>query len=292
METPVQMPNLNLEKLLVCTDGSPDSAGVVAAALDLAGAAGSKIYLLQVITFVSGYEFQMVDVLPPTSPVNIEMVTMREAAVKESLETYKTEAANRGIDLEVRVLTSPSAYTGILEEAEAVQPHLIIMGRHGYTGLTRLLMGSVTARVIGHSPFDVLVVPPGVSLNFQKLLIASDGSPYSEAALADALAIAKARGSVILGASVAQGEAEIPRAREIVEKMEAAALQQGVPLEPYLLQGRPYEAIIKLAHQKQADLIILGSHGHTGLKRLLMGSVAERVIGQAPCATLVVKKGG
>ena len=64
-----------------------------------------------------------------------------------------------------------------MEEAAELQPDLIIMGRHGYTGLTRLLMGSTTARVIGHSPCHVLVVPQGVSLSFQRLLMASDGSP-------------------------------------------------------------------------------------------------------------------
>ena len=54
--------------------------------------------------------------------------------------------------------------------------------------------------------------------------------------------------------------------------------------------GRPDEAIVKAADFKQASLIIVGSHGRTGLKRLLMGSVAERVIGHAKCPVLVVKK--
>ena len=68
--------------------------------------------------------------------------------------------------MEPRVRTGPSAYEGILEEVGELQPDLIIMGRHGYTGLTRLLMGSVTARVIGHSPCHVLVVPREVALKF------------------------------------------------------------------------------------------------------------------------------
>jgi nucleotide-binding universal stress UspA family protein len=55
------------------------------------------------------------------------------------------------------------------------------------------------------------------------------------------------------------------------------------------LIGKPYEAIVDTAKQRQADLIIVGSHGRTGLKRLLMGSVTERVIGHAETAVLVVK---
>ena len=54
--------------------------------------------------------------------------------------------------------------------------------------------------------------------------------------------------------------------------------------------GRPEEGIVKAADFKSASLIIVGSHGRTGLKRLLMGSVAERVIGDAKCPVLVVKK--
>jgi nucleotide-binding universal stress UspA family protein len=54
--------------------------------------------------------------------------------------------------------------------------------------------------------------------------------------------------------------------------------------------GRPEEGIVKAAEFKQVNLIIVGSHGRTGLKRLLMGSVAERVIGHAKCPVLVVKK--
>ncbi len=72
--------------------------------------------------------------------------------------------------------------------------------------------------------------------------------------------------------------------------MEAEATMRGALLETAVPLGRPYEAILKVAQAKKANLIVLGSHGRTGLKRLLMGSVTERVIGQAPCPVLVVKK--
>ena len=73
-------------------------------------------------------------------------------------------------------------------------------------------------------------------------------------------------------------------------KLEAAAAAEGLALETMVPRGKPYEAIVQAARLKQANLIVLGSHGRTGLRKLLMGSVAERVIGQAPCAVLVVKK--
>jgi nucleotide-binding universal stress UspA family protein len=194
------------------------------------------------------------------------------------------------VTLEPRVRTASSAYEGILEEANETQPDLIIMGRHGYTGLTRLLMGSVTARVIGHAPCHVLVAPRGVPLNFQRLLIASDGSVFSEAAWTEAVNLAQAMGSALVGVAVAASDRDIPTATGVVRNLEAAASQQGITLETMIPKGRPEEGIVKAADFKQASLIILGSHGRTGLKRLLMGSVAERVIGHAKCPVLVVKK--
>jgi len=286
---PASSSPVQLEKLLVCTDGSPESQGAVNAALNLARSAGSKVYLLEVLAFIPGYELQSPDLLPPPT-LNLEIQAAQEAAVRERLEKYRAEAAQQGVDLEPRLRTSTSAYEGILEEAGDIGPDWIIMGRHGFTGLARLLMGSVTARVIGHSPYSVLVVPKEMPLSFKRILMAGDDSPYSTAAFGEALSLARRMGSALLGVSVAAGEAEIKTATEVVAKMEAEAAQQGVTLETVVLRGKPYEAIVKAAQAKQADLIVLGSHGRTGLRRLLMGSVAERVIGQAKCAVLVVKK--
>jgi nucleotide-binding universal stress UspA family protein len=276
-------------KILVCTDGSPDSEGAITAVLQLAQTTGSKIFLLEVLYFLAGYELQSPDALMPPV-VNLELMQAQETAVKERLAKQKAEAAEQGVTLETRTRTSSSAYEGIMEEAQELQPDLIIMGRHGYTGLTRLLMGSTTARVIGHSPCHVLVVPQGASLNFQRLLIASDGSPFSEAAWQEALALAQTMGSDMIAVSVAPDDRDIPAATQTVQNLGQAAARQGLTLDTMIPMGRPDEAIINAAIFKEASLIVVGSHGRTGLKRLLMGSVAERVIGHAKCPVLVVKK--
>jgi nucleotide-binding universal stress UspA family protein len=276
-------------KILVCTDGSPDSEGAITATLHLAQTTGSTVFLLEVLYYLAGYELQSPDTLAPPM-INLELMQVQEAAVKERLEAWQAEAAKMEVTLTPRIRTSGSAYEGILEEAGELQPDLIIMGRHGYSGLARLLMGSVTARVIGHSPCPVLVVPQGVPLTFQRLLIASDGSVFSEAAWTEALTLAQTMGSALIGVAVAASERDIGTAQEVVRQLEAAAAKQGIALDTMIPMGRPDEAIVKAAEFKDASLIILGSHGRTGLKRLLMGSVAERVIGQAPCAVLVMKK--
>jgi nucleotide-binding universal stress UspA family protein len=276
-------------KILVCTDGSPDSEGAITAALHLAKTTGSTVFLLEVLFYLAGYELQSPDALAPPL-VNLELMQIQETAAKERLETWRAEAAKEGVTLEPRIRSGSSAYEGILEEAGEIQPDLIIMGRHGYTGLTRLLMGSVTARVIGHRPCHVLVVPRGVLLRFERLLIASDGSPYSEAAWNEALTLARTMGSALIGVAVAASDRDIPTVTGVVRNLEAAAAAQGVTLETMIPMGRPDEGIVKAAEFKQASLIIVGSHGRSGLKRLLMGSVAERVIGHAKCPVLVVKR--
>ncbi len=282
-------PSAPFPKILVCTDGSPDSEGAITAALHLAKTTGSTVFLLEVLFFLAGYELQSPDNLVPPM-VNLELMQVQETAARERLEAWKAEAAREGVTLEPRIRNGASAYAGILEEAGELQPDLIIMGRHGYTGLTRLLMGSVTARVIGHSPVNVLVVPQGVSLSFERLLIASDGSVFSEAAWNEALSLAKTMGSALIGVTVAAADRDIPTATGAVRSLEAAAEKQGIALDTMIVMGRPEEGIVKAAEFKQASLIIVGSHGRTGLKRLLMGSVAERVIGHAKCPVLVVKK--
>ena len=77
-------------------------------------------------------------------------------------------------------------------------------------------------------------------------------------------------------------ESSIKNIRDMAEKEE-------VSVEGIILEGRPCEAIIDEANEKKTDLIVLGSHGRTGLERLLMGSVTERVIGLSACAVLVVR---
>ena len=165
------------------------------------------------------------------------------------------------------------------------------MGRCGKTALARILMGNVTARVIGHSPINILVVPRGGMIGFERILVASDGSPYSEAAWKLALAMAKQAKSRLIGVAVAPEEGDIIEAKAILQQMLTAATAARVQFKGVNPQGVPADAgIIQQAIKHEVDLIVVGSYGRTGLKKLLMGSVTERVIGGSPCPVLVVKQ--
>lgn len=268
-----------LQKLLVCTDSSPASRGAVIAAMDLARTCRSQLILLEILEYNLGYTG-----LAP------EAVIQWEQEVTADLSGIKAEAEALGIPAEIVIRQADQAFAAIVEEAQKLEADLIIMGRHGRRGLTKFLMGSVTERVIGLSPVNVMVVPQDWPLAWERVLIAHDGSPYSETAWEAALEMVKRLNARLIGVSAAREEGELPEAEAIVQRMLMRANRVGIPMEIHVEVGAPDDVIVQTAQRTEANLILMGSHGRTGLKRLLMGSTTARVIGQAPCPVLVVKR--
>lgn len=136
---------------------------------------------------------------------------------------------------------------------------------------------------------------------YKKILITTDGSRYSRNAVKEALRTAKFCKSQIVVLSVVNVNEEfealasgledkmIKKAEKIVANVKKQASKIGVKVEVLVRTGEAFEAIVDTAAKKKVDLIVMGSHGRTGLKRLLMGSVTSRVIGHAPCKVLVVQ---
>ena len=278
MERPPICP-ARLEKLLVCSDTSQASQGAITGALALATSCGSKITFLTVLEFYPEFEIR--------AP---EMVAQREIEVRKHLEACKSTAEKLGILVDTLVRRSERPYEAIIEEAEKIKPEMIILGRHGRSRFFRLMMGNVVARVIGYSPFNVLVIPTEVPLKFERILIASDGSPYSYAAWDEAVFITKRVGGELMAVSVARDESKIPTAQAIVQKLKKEAALQDLDLQTLVYQGRPYLSIIEAARDKEADLVVMGALGMTELSDFLMGSVTERVVAYGPCAVMVVKR--
>ena len=138
-----------------------------------------------------------------------------------------------------------------------------------------------------------MVLPRNAAVSFQRLLVASDGSPYSEAAWKLALAMAKQAGSQLISVAVAPKKGDLAEAKATIQKMLIAAKEAGMPLKRVKgispLGVAPDVGIVQEAIQNEVELIIMGSHGRTSLKKLLMGSTTEWVIGHAPCPVLVAK---
>jgi nucleotide-binding universal stress UspA family protein len=268
--------------LMVCTDGSDGGQNAVAAALELAVACDSQVIAVQVL-----------QVVPQFQAVAPDLRATLEKEVQENIAVIKAAADKLGLRLKAVVPQGQLPHAAILATAEDIRPDLIITGRRGKHRLADILLGSVTARVIGRSPVNVLVVPRGAMVGFQRILVASDGSSYSQAAWELALAMARQAKSQLIGVAVAPEEGDIIEATAVINRMLTAASQAGVRMKGVNPQGvAPDTGIVQQAIKHEVDLIVVGSYGRTGLKKLLMGSVTERVIGASPCPILVVKQPG
>ena len=134
----------------------------------------------------------------------------------------------------------------------------------------------------------------------KRILVAMDRSKYSEKAFDQAISIAKICKSILFVVSVVDLFPEVKEilltheggvirgTKEFLEKVKAKATKENIPCETIMhIGGQPHEFIIQEAKEKNIDLILMGTHGRTGLDKLLIGSVAERVVGHAPCAVMV-----
>lgn len=139
-------------------------------------------------------------------------------------------------------------------------------------------------------------------LQVRTILHPTDFSEPSQAAWQVACALARVYGArivalhVVYPVSVAYTEVipteaiqqQIASGRDALEQLQPT--ETGLTLEKRLETGDPVEVILRVAQELPADLIVVGSHGRTGLARLLMGSVAEQVVRRASCPVLVVKR--
>ncbi len=293
-------PTGRVERILLSTDGSEYSEGAVREAIKLARKCSSRLAAISVV-----------ESNPELETIAPQVLEQAERKARVQLDAVKERAAKAGVDCECVIREGEDGYRYIVEEAKQRGSTLIVMGRRGRTGLKRLMMGSVTARVIGHAPCTVLVVPRAAEFECRHLLLASDGSACSDAAAGEAIAMTKQLGSRLTIVAVVPSESMSPMdivssqmqrgmiaetetraAEQTIAKVKDAAARAGVQADGLVMGGKPPEAILQTAKEKRADLIVLGSHGKTGVEKLLMGSVAERVIVLSACPVLVVKGNG
>jgi len=183
---------------------------------------------------------------------------------------------------------------------------LIVTATHGRTGLRRLLAGSVAEAVLRKARCPVLALhtlePAGEAPGIRVVLHPNDFSENSEPALNVARLLARDHGARLVVLHVAPPEVLIngstmvptdPRVyrdalEEIRGRLEGPDLK--FPVETRAVQGDSAAEILRAAKEAECGLIVMGSHGRTGLGRLLMGSVAEAVLRKATCPVLIVKK--
>lgn len=277
MECPI--PKIEkIERLLVATDASKYCEDAIREAINLAKACGSKLFAISVV--------KVNRELMALAPGTVEKLG-KEA--KKHLDMVQSKAKEEGVECETIVREGEEPHEYIADEAANHKVGMIVVGRYGRSGILRAMMGSVTGKVIGYTLCRVLIIPKDAKLSFEKILIATDGSMHSEFATQEAISIAKRSGSTLIALSVAKKDENLAMAKECVEMVRKDAEKAGVKVEPVVRTGTPHDVIVKTASNENIGLIIIGSHGRTGISKLLMGSVTERVIGNATGAVLVWK---
>ena len=278
-------------KILVAVDGSESSKNALHQAFKLANEEKCWITVTSVVPPYEG-EIEILGI----KDIRAALRKPCEDALTEVEKIAKTERM-----LVKTVCEEGEIYERIVDLADAENCDVIVMGRRGLRNIERMLVGRATARVIGHTQRDVLVVPNGTTVGWKTIVLATDGSKYSAAATERAIAFAKSYGGELKVLSVVDVPpkfyAEAPqavedlvkKAKSFVAEAKKKAGAAGVPAETFVGEAEAYQVINNLAMEQKADMIILGSHGRTGLRRLLMGSVTEKVIGYASCPVLVVK---
>ena len=198
----------------------------------------------------------------------------------------------------------------ILEEAEAFGADLIIVGSHGHGAVERFLLGSVSQAVALHARCSVEIVRGPKSGEMMRILLATDGSGHSEAAVAEITRWHYPADSVVQVISVVEppyfpttyplGGVDMEvydqlekAAREAAEKA-AAKLRAGDESSKFsvttkVLSGSPKLVILEEAEAFGADLIVVGSHGHGAFERFLLGSVSQAVALHAKCSVEIVR---
>ncbi len=269
--------------ILLCTDGSDFSAGAIRAAVNLARECrDTKLVVLRVIDFNPEFETE-----------GQKYAEQAEFKVREHVELIREVAAEENVECTALVARSEKApYKAIMEEAKKNKAELIIMGRRGLEGLRKVLMGSTTAKIVAYSECNVLIVPKDAVMNTEYILVATDGSKYSELAEREALAMSRSCHTILrrlIALSVAPGADKLPEAQEIVDRVKQHAREMHLPAEAIAVVGRPFEKILETASEMSVDIVVMGTHGRTGFEKIFLGSVAERVVGLAPCSVLIVK---
>ncbi|MBF0137342.1 MAG: universal stress protein [Magnetococcus sp. DMHC-1] len=286
MSASTLLPTGRFQKILVATDGSNFSEGALHVAIALAKVTGATLYPMRMV--ISNPE---IDTLVP------DLAHSKEVTARKDLETIAQKMTTEAIAAIPVVKRGIHPHAEILAASEEIQADLIVMGRRGIRGLARLMVGEATARVVAQSRCKVLVVPKDAHLWQKGILLAVDGSRYSDRAAVTAGKLATLFQIPLTVVSVVRNVHGEKRRQEATEAMQriCLALEQdepGIQVSGDVVNGdSTAQVIVQAASDRGADLIIGGSHGRSGLERVFLGSVMERIIGLAKVPILTVKGG-
>lgn len=294
------------QKILVPLDGSSLSERALPVASAVAQATGARLILVRAV---------WPHTLPGMDEGKAQAHAIQEAAA------YLAEVVKRLGDSLLVETAVPLAHAsqGILLEAESRQANLIVMTTHGRSGLSRWVYGSVAEAVLAQSSIPVWLIrmtsagataaPRNTLDQRPHILVPLDGSTFAESALPYASELARAldwtisllRVVVPPGSDTAEPEIANPyiteqillerkvEAEQYLNAMTESLKQEGLRVQSWLRVGQAAAAITDECIASGASLIVMATHGRTGLGRVLYGSVASEILHRSSLPLLLIR---
>ncbi len=290
--------------VLAATDFSATATAALDWAVELARQQGARVELVHAVT------------LPPSMPGYVPTGGLDfEADVRRAAEQRLKETAaglrEKGVEIDTYLAPGTPSQV-IVDRAEKVSAKAIVIGTRGLTGLRHLLLGSTTQRVVHGARCPVLTVHPGdlgKHRAIRTILVPTDFSRDADLAIRTAHALLAplerdarlillhafnlpieytAYGPIPLSITYLE-DTGLEAERRLFET--AQALQrEGLAIETLAREGDPAHVIAEEAEKRGADLITMGTRGQSGIRHLLLGSTAERVVEHAPCPVMTIRR--
>ncbi|ACY19123.1 universal stress protein [Haliangium ochraceum] len=304
---------MKLSKIAVGIDFSEESDAAAHQALDLARHVGAELVLLHVGT-VRDHALHAAPAAHPSVQAFDAAVDEGVARDRQRLEQMRERLRAQGVEIS-HAVRDGFADTGLAEGATELGAELLVVGTHGRSGLKRFFLGSISERVARLSSGHVMVARVGGERagvgGYRRILVPTDFSDVAVESLELACLVA-AKGARIDVVHFWQMPmaSSFPVSLELVEDsfttvrdaMGATALEAGNALLAkvdhgdrditfHALEATPADGIHDELEDSDYDLVVVGSHGRRGFRRLLLGSVTELTVRHAPCSVLVVHAG-
>ncbi len=291
------------KRMLVPLDGSELSEIVFPYAKELAGRLDLEVILLHVHHSEEGEAL----------PLHQAYIERKAEIMKRQVEEAQQKAGIRQGDKAVQVrgeLVLGHPAEEILNYAENNDIDLILMATHGRSGIKRWVLGSVAEKVLRASKIPVWLVRAGIPEEIvydewtrRTMLVPLDGSELAEAVLPHVKALAKQRGAepvevVLFGVCVPLVESgyyipdvamTLREMKEYLAKVGKRLKDTGLSVRSEVRKGKPAEQIIEYASKNPFNLIVMSTHGRSGLGRWVFGSVADKVLHGASSPILLVR---
>jgi len=265
------------KKILLPLDGSKAAEQALFWVKQYAGPDKAQVVLLQV--------------LHAEYPLDGRPFRAGSAEARSYLQGIERELNYAGIPAKILLRNEPVARS-IVETARRESCDLILMTSRGASKVVRWLIGGVTQQVMRLSPLPVFLVRSAVAARRQerprRILVPQDGSSRARAILPWACALARFHRARLVLLHVCASKEPAADVARLLFRQQALSERQGIRAGIRFERGDPADGILKAC--RSGDLLALTTHGRGGMKRLLLGSVAEKVVYQAPVPVAIYKK--